>query len=171
MTPKPTNLAGVWKFEPKTYPDYYDPRGLTVQTWNESNYNRYGTGLYPIDWVQENLIVSNKRALRGIHGYRDIWRLCYCAHGDIYFVVVDCKEGTPQFGEWQAWRLYSPQDGIILVPPGFGMACLTLSQTSIFIYKWSEYYEQHEQFRFKWNDERFKIKWPIADPILSEEDR
>lgn len=172
MTPAPTNLNGVWKFKPKTYPDCYDPRGLIVQIWNEADYWSYpDSGPCPIKWVQENYVVSNRRVLRGIHGYWKIWRLCYCAYGDIYFVVANCSEWASQFRAWQAWRLCAPQDGIILVPPGFGMACLTLSQTSIFVYKWSGYYEQHEQFRYKWDDKRFKIDWPIGDPILSEEDR
>lgn len=167
MIPQSTYLNGVWKFKPR---QWGDARGSIVQVWNNHEYNMAISSLN-LDWVQENYVVSYKNVLRGIHGYRDLWRLCYCAHGDIYFVVANCNEGASQFGKWQAWRLYAPQDGIILVPPGFGVACLTLSQTSIFIYKWSGYYGQHEQFRFKWNDARFGIKWPIADPILSEEDR
>ncbi|MEK7064397.1 MAG: dTDP-4-dehydrorhamnose 3,5-epimerase family protein, partial [Patescibacteria group bacterium] len=157
-----------------------DQRGAIVQTFNavdlaDLSRRTASDGRYApwLDWVQENVTVSERNVLRGGHGYWDLWRLYYCVYGEIYFAVVNCKDGDGQFGRWQAWNLHGPQWGIVLVPPGFGMACLTLSNISIFAYKWSGYYERHEQFRFRHDDPRFGIEWP-GDPkkfVLSERDR
>jgi dTDP-4-dehydrorhamnose 3,5-epimerase len=57
------------------------------------------------------------------------------------------------------------------VPPMYGNAHLILSDKAIFHYKQSTYYHPKEQFTYKWNDPRFKISWPIKDPILSQRDR
>ena len=169
MIVKPTKLEGVWSFEPK---QWGDERGVIKQMLNEADFNlATHIDMPPVDWVQENVAVSNERVLRGIHGYRDLWRLCYCVYGEIYFVVVNCKKDDEHFGEWQAFRLVGVSE-TILVPPELGIACLTLSKVSIFSYKWSGYYEDHEQFHYRYDDPRFGIKWPLeGEPILSERDK
>lgn len=152
-------------------PIWRDDRGYIKQPWNELEYNRQAiaAGRPSIEWAQDNISVSRKDVLRGIHGYHDLWRLCACVFGTIYFVVVDCRNG-PECGKWDSVNL-SASSPAILVPPGFGMASLTLTDWSVFYYKWSGTYEDHEQFSYGWDDLRFGIKWPIdGEPILSERD-
>lgn len=152
-------------------PLWRDRRGYIKQPWSQIEYNRQAIadGLPTLEWVQDNVSVSRKNALRGVHGYRDLWRLCVCVFGTIYFVRVDCRDG-PEFGKWNGVDL-SASSPAILVPPGFGMACLTLTDWSVFYYKWSGRYEDHEQFAYAWNDPLFGIKWPLDGKlILSERD-
>ena len=130
MIAKPTGLRGVWMYEPR---HWRDERGIIVQVFNQAALD---PGVHmldcPRDWIQENVAISDECVLRGIHGYNDLWRLCYSVYGEIYFVVVNCREGDAEFGKWQSWTLNGPSWGLILVPPGFGTACLTRSRISIF---------------------------------------
>ena len=157
-------------------PRWADERGYIKQPWNMLDYNGRAISADRHDWpfgngwVQDNITVSHKNVLRGMHGYFDVWRLCTCVVGDIYFVVADCRQGEG-FGRWAAVNL-DPESDSVLVPPGFGMAALTLSDLSVFYYKWSGSYETHTQFTYAWNDLRFAIEWPLAsEPILSERDK
>jgi len=157
-------------------PRWADGRGHIKQPWNMYEYHKQAISAkrrdWPraVEWVQDNVTVSELGVLRGIHGYHDLWRLCACVFGEVHFVVVDCREDG-EFGQWAAVNL-DPKSDSILVPPGFGMAALTLSDLSVFYYKWSGIYGRHEQFAYKWSDPRFGIKWPfVGEPILSERDR
>ena len=176
MTAKPTNLEGVWLIEP---PRWVDHRGAIAQIWNRADYIdcRLAHGLphpqWPEsrEWVQDNVTFSVENVLRGVHGYDDLWRLCSCLYGDIYFVVVNCDERNADFGKHEAFKLHCPSP-MVLVPPKFGIAFLTRSVRSIFSYRWSGYFEDRQQFAFLYDDLRFGIKWPenSKDFILSDRD-
>jgi dTDP-4-dehydrorhamnose 3,5-epimerase len=62
----------------------------------------------------------------------------------------------------------------VLVPPNFGTSHIVLSDWALFQYKQSTYYDPTQtklrQFTHKYDDSRFKIWWPIKEPILSQRD-
>ncbi len=58
----------------------------------------------------------------------------------------------------------------MIVPPKFGNGHLVLSETAIFHYKQSTYYNRDGQFTIMWNDPKLNIDWPIDNPILSDRD-
>jgi dTDP-4-dehydrorhamnose 3,5-epimerase len=150
-------------------PPFKDFRGEFVELYNEKLYKQAGI---KIKFVEDDISISKKNVLRGIHGYLEKnWRLVSCLYGKLYLVVVNCNEKSKNFGKWQAFTLSDKKREQILVPPGYGMAYLALSDLVIFHYKQSEYYNPKTQFTYKWDDSRFKIKWPIKNPILSERDR
>lgn len=159
-------LKGVLEILPYIFKDF---RGQFVETYNEKLYRKNGI---KIRFVEDDISVSRKNVLRGIHGYLDkTWRLVSCLYGKIYFVVVNCKENSKDFGKWQSFILSDKKREQILVPPGYGMAYFVLSDWTVFHYKQSTYYDSKKQFTYKWNDPRFKIKWPIKNPILSKRDK
>ena len=45
-----------------------------------------------------------------------------------------------------------------------------LSDSAIFHYKQNTYYNRAGQFTVVWNDPKFKIWWPIKNPIVSQRD-
>jgi dTDP-4-dehydrorhamnose 3,5-epimerase len=47
---------------------------------------------------------------------------------------------------------------------------LVLSESCIFHYKLSEYYDADREQIFLWNDERAAIDWPELEPVLSQKD-
>ena len=160
-----TNLDKVLLVELDTFEDF---RGRYTEIYNEELYRKKGID---VKFVQDDIAVSSKNVLRGIHGDSETWKLIFCLKGKIYVVVVNCDAESKDFGKWQSFDLSEKNKRQVLIPPKYGNSYLTLSDTSIFYYKQSTYYDRSKQFTYKWNDPRFKIRWPIENPILSQRDR
>jgi len=159
-----TKLAGVLLIKPDVFDDF---RGGYVETYNAKLYKERGIA---IDFVQDDISWSSQHVLRGIHGDDHTWKLISCPRGRFYFVVVNCDEQSKDFGQWESFVLSDRNHFQVLVPPKFGNAHLALTPEIIFHYKQSHYYDPQGQFTYRWNDERFKIRWPIKNPILSRRD-
>jgi len=160
-----TKLERVLLIKPYIFEDH---RGEFVETYNEELYRQSGI---EVNFAQDDISVSMKNVLRGIHGDNVTWKLISCLYGKIYFVVVNCDENSEDFGKWQSFELSDSNRWQVLVPPGHGNAYLALTDKVIFNYKQSTYYDPTRQFSYKWNEPRFNIKWPIKEPILSERDK
>ncbi len=160
-----TELDGVLLIKPYIFEDF---RGDFVETYNEQVYHDNGID---VKFVQDDISVSTKNILRGIHGDNDTWKLLSCLHGQIYFVVVNCDTDSKNFGKWQSFILSDATRHQILVPPKYGNAYLVLSDKAIFNYKQSTYYDRSKQFTYKWDDPKLNIWWPIKEPIVSQRDQ
>jgi dTDP-4-dehydrorhamnose 3,5-epimerase len=148
---------------------FEDHRGLYIETWNRDLYEAAGVG---IGWRQDDVAISRRGVLRGIHGDYRTWKLVTCLLGAFYIVVVDNRTDSATYKTWESFVLSDHNHRQVLVPPGFGHAYLVMSDTAIFHYKPSTYYQgMDKQFTLKWNDPELGIYWPIAQPILSERDR
>lgn len=158
-------LDGVLLIKPPTV--FEDFRGSYVETYNEKLYAEAGI---TITFVQDDISTSRRNVLRGIHGDRETWKLISCLHGEFYLVVLNYDSESPQFGLWEGFTLSDHNRLQVLVPPKFGNGHAVLSESAIFHYKQSTYYNRATQFTVLWNDPRFKIRWPIEKPILSNRD-
>ena len=161
-----TKLDKVLLIKPDVFEDF---RGYYLETYNNKLYKKHGIG---VDFVQDDISVSSKHVLRGIHGDAKTWKLISCLKGKIYVVIVNCDEKSKNFGKWESFVLSDVNRHQVLVPPKYGTSHLVLSDEAIFHYKQSTYYDPSvlKQFTYKWNDARFKIWWPIDNPILSKRD-
>ncbi len=159
-----TKLDGVLLIKPDIFKD---SRGSFTEVYNKKLYAQNGIIL---DFVEDDYSISSKNVLRGLHGDRKTWKLVDCARGEIYLVVLDAIEGSPQYGEWEAFNISDSNHWHVLIPPQFGAGYLALTDEVAFHYKQSEYYDRQGQFSIRYDDPRFKIKWPVQNPILSERD-
>ena len=160
-----TKLDGVLLIKPPTI--FEDFRGTYVETYNEILYTEAGIN---VKFVQDDISVSSRNVLRGIHGDRETWKLVSCLYGEFYMVVVNWNDASPQYGEWEAFVLSDQTRLQVLIPPKFGNGHLVLSELTIFHYKQSTYYDRAGQFSILWNNPRLNISWPISNPILSRRD-
>lgn len=160
-----TKLDKVLLIKPYIFEDH---RGEYIETYNEAMYSENGID---VKFVQDDISVSSKHVLRGIHGDDQTWKLVSCLYGKFYLVVVNCDKQSIDFGKWQSFVLSDKSRFQVLVPPKYGNAHLVLSDMTIFHYKQSTYYEPSKQFTYKWNDTKLKIWWPIKNPILSIRDQ
>ncbi len=160
-----TNLKGVLQIELDVFEDF---RGEYIETYNEALYKKHGID---VKFIQDDISVSSRNVLRGIHGDNETWKLISCLHGKFYLVVVNGDSDSADFGEWQSFVLSEKNRKQVLVPPKYGNAHLVLSETAIFHYKQSTYYDRSKQFTYKWDDPKFNIFWPIDNPILSQRDQ
>jgi dTDP-4-dehydrorhamnose 3,5-epimerase len=160
-----TDLQGVIVMKPPTV--FEDFRGTYVELYNRELYKHAGI---EVDFVQDDISVSSKHVLRGIHGDAETWKLISCLYGKFYFVVVNCDKGSPQFGKWQSFVLSDENHLQVLVPPKHGNGHLVLSEKAIFHYKQSSSYNPQGQFTYKWDDPLLKIWWPVKSPLVSQRD-
>jgi len=159
-----TELDGVLLIKPTIFEDF---RGEYVETYNEALYRDKEIA---VKFIQDDISVSGRNALRGIHGDDCTWKLISCLYGKFYLVVVNCDTESPDFGRWQSFALSDKNRLQVLVPPKYGNAHLVLSEQAIFHYKQSTYYDRLRQFTYKWDDPRFHIWWPVRNPIVSQRD-
>lgn len=164
MEIRQTELDGVLLIKPQIFEDF---RGEYVETYNEEAYKKNGVACH---FVQDDISVSGRHVLRGIHGDAETWKLISCLHGRFYFVVVNCDNDSPDFGKWTSFTLSEKNRWQVLVPPKHGNGHLVLSETAIFHYKQTTYYNPKGQFTYTWNDPRLKLWWPVKNPTVSRRD-
>jgi dTDP-4-dehydrorhamnose 3,5-epimerase len=162
---KQTKLDGVLLIKPPTV--FEDFRGSYVETYNEKLYNEAGI---KVEFIQDDISVSHKNVLRGIHGDDVTWKLVSCLYGKFYLVVVNWDKTSPQYKQWESFTLSDENRLQVLIPARFGNGHVVLSETAIFHYKQNTYYDRSRQFTILWDDPELKIEWPITNPILSERD-
>lgn len=161
-----SSLDGVLVIRPPTV--FEDFRGTYVETYNRKLYQEAGI---TVDFVQDDISVSSRHVLRGIHGDAETWKLVSCLHGKFYLVVVNWDENSPQHGQWESYTLSDQNRLQVLIPPRFGNGHLILSDTAMFHYKQNTYYNRGSQFTLKWDDPKLNIWWPVENPILSQRDQ
>jgi len=159
-----TSLEDVILIKPSKFEDH---RGTFVELYNKDLYKKHGV---EINFVRDDISTSSKNVLRGIHYDNKTWKLIQCMYGKFYFVVIDMRENSSQYLQWQSFIITSENRHQILVPPNFGNGHLVLSDEIIFHYKMSEYYDPANEKGLKWDDPKADIFWPIKQPILSEKD-
>lgn len=160
-----TKLDGVLLITPPTIHEDY--RGEYVETYNEKLYKEAGIDVH---FVQDDISISTKHVLRGIHGDAETWKLVSCLYGRIWLVVVNWDEKSSQYRQWEGFTLSDKNHLQVLVPPKFGNGHLVMSDWAMFSYKQSSYYNPLGQFTIRWNDPRLGIWWPVRTPIMSQRD-
>ena len=165
MIVEKTKLNGVLLINLEVFEDH---RGYYIETYNEDVYKKNGID---VKFVQDDISVSKKNVLRGIHGDRKTWKLISCLEGKFYLVLINNDENSSQYKQRASFTLSEQNRIQVLVPPRFGVGHLVISKRAIFHYKQSTYYNPKEQFTIVWNDPEYKILWPSKNPILSKRDK
>lgn len=164
ITIEKTKLSGVLLIKPVPFEDF---RGYYLELYNKELYAQHGI---MVDFVQDDVSMSRKNVLRGIHGDQKTWKLVSCLFGSFYLVVVNCDEASTDFGKWESFTLSAQNRLQVLIPPKHGNGHVVTTDSAIFHYKQSEYYVSGQKFIYRYDDPRFGIVWPIKDPILSKRD-
>ncbi len=161
-------LPGLKTIQPKVF---YDFRGEFVCTYSADEYNFVDGHGQPIQFVEDDISVSRKNVLRGLHGDANTWKLVQCLHGEVYLVVADMRSESAAHLRWQAFTLNERNRTQVLVPAGCATGLLCVSETCIFSYKQStKYRDASRQFSIRWDDSRLNVYWPVSFPVLSLRD-
>src|SRR5438046_1159551 len=111
-----TELEGVIVIKPEIFEDF---RGQYVEMYNDRLYKEHGID---VKFVEDDISVSARHVLRGIHGDEETWKLVSCLYGRFYLVVVNCDKQSSTFGKWQSVVLYDCNRLQVLIPPKDGNA-------------------------------------------------
>lgn len=160
-------LKGLFLLQPKVF---RDARGFFMETWNAREYDRIGL---PTTFVQDNLSLSSKGTLRGLHYQKphSQGKLVSAIFGKVWDVSVDLRLDSPTFGKWVGITLDSSSGSQLYIPPGFAHGFYTLSEEALFFYKCTDFYSPDDERGITWNDPQLGIHWPVSTPILSLKDR
>ncbi len=164
----PTKISDVLLIKPKVF---RDTRGLFLETWQKERYRKHGV---PTEYVQDNLSVSVKNTLRGLHFQHchPQGKLITVLSGKIFDVVVDLRKDSETFGKWVGSTLNGETFDQMWIPPGFAHGFCVLSEQAVFNYKCTDYYEPSDERTLLWNDPILNIAWPITGtPIISPKDQ
>ena len=159
-------LAGLLVFEPDVFAD---SRGFFVETWNQRRYAEAGL---KASFVQDNISVSHRGALRGLHFQNPSpqGKLLSVWDGEVFDVAVDLRQSSPTFGKWHGLRLSSQSKRQFFIPAGFAHGFVVLSDTAMFHYKCTDFYSPKDELTIRWDDPDIGIHWPDASPTLSDKD-
>jgi len=166
MNVRETKLPGVLILEPKVFSD---ERGFFLETWNSRRYEGVGITEH---FVQDNVAFSKKGVLRGLHFQypQSQGKLVQVLSGEVMDVAVDIRVGSAAFGRWVSEILSEANHRQMYVPPGFAHGYCVLSETAIFSYKCTDYYNLSTESGIIWNDPDLDIGWPVKEPVLSPKD-
>ena len=160
------DIEGLLIIEPKVFGD---ARGFFMETWNQQRYREAGLN---VDFVQDNLSLSSRNILRGLHCQNPTpqGKLVSVTQGEVFDVAVDLRRSSPTFGKWHATQLSAENKRQFFIPAGFAHGFLVLSNTAMFHYKCTALYSPRDEMTIRWDDPDIAIDWPTKDPLLSEKD-
>ena len=159
-------LQGLVILEPQVFGD---ARGFFMETWNRRRYAEAGLDA---GFVQDNISVSRRGALRGLHfqNPNPQGKLVSVLQGEVFDVAVDLRRSSPTFGRWHGLTLSSDNKRQFFVPPGFAHGFVVLSETAMFHYKCTDFYSPKDELAIRWDDPEIGITWPLENPTLSAKD-
>lgn len=158
---------GVIVIEPDVH---RDARGYFLETFQAAKYAEAGI---PTRFVQDNQSRSIRNTLRGLHMQviRPQGKLVRVSEGEVWDVAVDVRLGSPTYGQWAAEILSAENFRQVYIPPGCAHGFCVLSEHAQVEYKCTELYDPSDELGIAWNDPDLAIRWPIAEPLLSDRDR
>ena len=169
MKVTPLNIPDVLLIEPQVFGD---DRGFFFESFNQEKFEEV-IGR-KINFVQDNHSKSIKGVLRGLHyqvSPKAQGKLVRVTQGEVFDVAVDLRRSSPTFGKWVGEILSADNKKQIWVPKGFAHGFLTLSDTSEFLYKTTDFYSVEHERSIIWNDKTIDISWPISNICLSSKDK
>jgi len=161
-----TKLTGLLILEPDVF---CDSRGYFLETYNNSRYSNSGIRQ---NFVQDNISFSKKGVLRGLHfqNPHPQGKLVQVFSGSVLDVAVDIRIGSTTFGCWHSEILSNENYRQLFIPGGFAHGFYVLSETAVFSYKCTDFYNPSAEGGVIWNDPDLDIDWQTDQPILSPKD-
>jgi dTDP-4-dehydrorhamnose 3,5-epimerase len=169
MKATPLSIPDVLLIEPQVFGD---DRGFFFESFNQERFEK-ALGR-KVNFVQDNHSSSVKGVLRGLHYQlppKAQGKLVRVTQGEVFDVAVDLRQSSPTFGKWVGEILSADNKKQMWIPEGFAHAFLTLSDTSEFLYKTTDFYSKDHEQAIIWNDEIIGIDWPMKDVSLSTKDK
>lgn len=150
---------------------FEDERGIFFESYNQKKYQDYLGG--EIEFVQDNLSISKKNVLRGLHFQSPPFsqgKLVSVLKGAVLDVAIDLRKDSETYGQHEMVELNATNGHQFWIPPGFAHGFLSIEDDTIFSYKCTNYYSPENENTLLWNDTDLDINWPIKEPLVSKKD-
>ena len=166
----PLDLEGAYVIEPEPRED---ERGFFARVWCAREMAAAGL---ESALAQASIAHSQRKGtLRGMHfqlpPHGEV-KLVRCTAGAIFDAIIDLRPDSSTFLSSTHVVLSSENRRALYVPKGFAHGYQTLEDHTEVFYQMSEFYTPGAEGGVRWDDPRFGIPWPDADPrILSAKDQ
>ena len=152
------SIPDVLVIEPMVFED---DRGFFFESFNLKEFREATTK--NILFVQDNHSKSSKGILRGLHYQlppNAQGKLVRVIEGEVLDVAVDIRKSSPTFGQHVSQLLSASNKKQMWIPEGFAHGFITLSNTSQFLYKTTDFFNPINERCIIWNDDYLNILWP-----------
>src|SRR3954447_24605837 len=159
-------LDGPIFIEPRVFGD---ERGFFSETYRHNEFAELGI---TERMVQDNHSRSDHGIVRGMHFQvgDGAAKLVSCGRGTIVDVMVDLRQGSPTFGEWEAFELSDENHRMVYCPIGFAHGFCVTSEIADVFYKQSNYYNDETERGIAYKDPDVGIEWPLpVDELIPSE--
>lgn len=148
-----------------------DERGFFARSWDKKQFEEMGLNS---NLKQCNISFNKKKGtLRGMH-YQDVpyseAKLVRCTKGKIFDVIIDLRENSKTFHKWIGIELSDIDYKMLYIPEGFAHGFQTLEDNTEVFYQMSQVHMSEYSRGIRYDDKRFKISWPLPNPIVSKQD-
>ncbi len=163
-----TKLSGAYIIEPEKIED---SRGFFSRVWDKKVFEEKGLDS---KILQSSISFNKKRGtLRGMHYQLEPYeesKLVKCIKGRIFDVIVDLRKNSKTFKNWISVELSESNHKILYIPKGFAHGFQTLEDNSEVHYDIMQIFSQEHSRGFRFNDDIFRIKWPLEVSAISQKD-
>jgi dTDP-4-dehydrorhamnose 3,5-epimerase len=162
---KKTKIEDCYELQPKIF---NDKRGIFVKTFHKNFFRKNNL---VTEFSEEYYSYSECGVLRGLHFQippMDHTKIVYCLSGEVQDVVVDLREGSPTFGEYEIFDLNSTKRNMIYIPSGLAHGFYVTGSHALVMYKVTSVYSPQHDGGILWNS--LNIPWLAKNPIISERD-
>jgi dTDP-4-dehydrorhamnose 3,5-epimerase len=163
-----TKLSGAYVIEIEKIED---ERGFFARTFDKNEFSKIGLDS---EFIQSSISINNKRGtIRGMHYQNKPYeesKIVRCTKGKIFDVIIDLRPNSKTFKEWFSVELSEENHKMLYVPKGFAHGFQTLENNTKILYNISQFYHPESSKGVRWNDEIFRIKWPLKVSLISEKD-
>lgn len=162
-----TSLPGLLLVETARYDD---DRGSFTETYSKRSWDEAGLGEV---FVQDNLSVSKRGTLRGLHYQIEPWgmgKLVRAVHGSAFDVAVDLRRGSETFAQWEGLTLSADSGLSLWIPAGFAHGFIALEDETAVYYKSTALYTRDAERSLAYNDPAIGITWPMEPALISPKD-
>jgi len=156
-------------------PDRFsDERGFFSESWNVTRMAEKGIHA---DFVQDNPSLSLQAGpIRGLHFQAPPFaqgKLVRCGRGALFDIVVDIRQGSPDYGQWTGVELSAANGRQLWIPPGFMHGFVTRTDNTEIIYKCTAHYSPDHDQAIRFNDPDIAIDWGMSneDALVSARDQ
>ena len=169
MEVRQLSIAGAWEFRPLLH---RDSRGLFLENFTSRSLEEATGRHLPI--AQMNVSVSHQGVIRGMHAAHHPpgqAKYVMCLVGQILDVVVDFRQESPTFGQYDAVILDDTTRNAVFISERLGHGFQVLSQSATVLYATSTAYDPDQEFTVNALDPALDLPWLTSlQPVLSDRD-
>jgi dTDP-4-dehydrorhamnose 3,5-epimerase len=155
-------LDGILILTPRVFGD---ERGWFKETYQAPRYAEFAIPALP----QHNVSSSKRGVIRGLHFQREPHaqgKLIQVLRGSVWDVVVDIREGSPTYGQWESFDLSADNHRQLWIPAGFAHGFQALEDDTVFHYACSELYAPAAEGAIYVFSQALTLPWPLRDAAI-----